>query len=163
MLPPYPRLVTELTTVKVNHPDNRSKEAYVRALLQLPVVDPRYAKDKYGTKCNFLGHDVMHVMGYPVDWMVANQYLKWMRLGGSPFSRMVIQDAIHNANLGCPTFGMLYEEPHGHMTVVLPQSETTDPAEVLIAQAGAVNFYGRQMRYGVPRAQCAAVEWYGAP
>lgn len=164
VLPPYPRLVTELPVIKVNHPDHRSAEAYVKALLQLPLSDPRYAKDEWGTKCNYYGHDCLHVMGYAVPFMRAHEYIKWLRAGPKPFQRMVLHDIVENANMGCPSLAMYpTPTPPAHMMVVLPQEMPTDAGELLIAQAGKVNFYGRQMKYAVGSASVGKVEYYGAP
>lgn len=164
MLPPYPELVTKLTTVKVNHPDNRSASAYVAAVLQLPVSDNRYQRDEFGTKCNFFGVDVLHVMGYPVAHMRAKGLIRLWRLAGGPIIRMVIQDALSNANLGCPTlFGL--EEPGEtwHVGVVLPQPPTLKVEDLMVANVGARNFYGRQLKYAVQADDLKRVEFFGAP
>lgn len=166
MLPPYPRLVTELTTIKTNQPDNRSASAYVKAVLQLPVSDARYARDEYGTKCNFYVHDVLHVMGYPVPFMRAREYIDNWRSASKYMQRMVIQDAILNAACGCPTIAALRVTPDdksSHVMVVLPQPATTSPGDLLIANVGASNFYGRTMRWAIAAKDLAQVEFYGAP
>lgn len=164
-LRPYPELVTREPRIKVYGPDARSPSNYVKALHQLPVTDMRYLPDQYGTKCNFLVHDVQHVMGYPVQYRLARQYIDDWNMSGSPIIKMVIQDAITNANLGCPTFFGLREpdDKHSHVGVVLPQNPTIDAAEVLVMQAGRVNFYGRQLKYAVSSARCADVQWFGGP
>lgn len=167
MLPPYPKLVTTLQSIKTNHPDNRSASSYVAAILQLPVSDPRYQRDPeppHATKCNFFTVDVLHVMGYPVGWMRAKGLIKLWRLNGGPLQKMVIQDAVSNANLGCPTvFGL--EEPGEtwHVGVVLPQVATVNPADLLVANVGATNFYGRQLKYAVRKEDLSRVEFFGAP
>lgn len=164
VLPPYPRLVTELTTIKVNQQTKRSKGAYVTHVLQLDVHDGRYAKDEYGTKCNFYVHDVLHVMGYPVEYRLARQYLDDWR-ASSYMQPMVIEDAIHNANIGCPTvFGI--REPdglHSHVGVVLPQDPYSTLADLLVANVGASNFYGRPLRWAVAKARLLDVQLWGAP
>lgn len=166
MLPPYPKLVTTNTNVKVNQPQERSPEAYVSHILQLDVRDRRYARDEYGTKCNFYTMDVLHVMGYPVP---LNQRAKALimswRAGQGPVMPMVIQDAVKNAQLGCPTvFGL--EDPDSetwHVGVILPQGMPVTIGDLLVSNVGAINFYGRQLRYAVPRNRLGQVECFGAP
>lgn len=165
MLPPYPEAVTKLTTIKVNNPKERSKEKYVQTLLQLPVSDRRYARDGYGTKCNYYVHDVLHVMGYPVAFMLARDYIRMWRLTGSFLQPMVLQDAIMNANLGCPTIFTLLEpeHEHSHVGIVLPQPSTGDIAQLQVTNVGVSNFYGRSLVWAVSRTDLPRVEFFGAP
>ena len=167
MLPPYPRRVTELPSIKVNRADQRSASAYVQAVLQLPISDRRYLRDQYGTKCNFFTIDVTHVMGYDEKFRRAKDIIKEWRANFGPTSiiKMVLQDAITNANMGCPTFAGV-DVPGSdtdHVMVVLPQPPTTRAGEVVIANVGATNFYGRQLKYAVPKALLAQVEFFGGP
>lgn len=164
-LPPYPELVTKLSSVVVNHPDKRSASAYVQALLQLNVKERRYATDEYGTKCNFYVHDVLHVMGYPVPFMLARDYIKFWRKAEGPVKPMVFQDALINASCGCPTvFGLLEpDNQHSHVGVVLPQRTAVKLGDLIVANVGASNFYGRSLRWAVALKDLPRVEFFGAP
>lgn len=157
-------MVTKLTTIQVNHPDHRSVSSYVRTLLQLPVSDPRYAVDVHGTKCNFYVHDVLHVMGYPVAFMLAHDYIKLWRLAGGPLQPMGHHDAIANANLGCPTVFALLEpdDKHSHVGIVLPQTPPAVLADTLVSNVGSSVFYGRSMRWAIGAKDLARVEFFGA-
>lgn len=165
MLPPYPQLVTSIPTIKTNHPDNRSASAYIQAVLQLPVKDPRYARDQWGTKCNYFVHDFLHVMGYPVTFMLAKEYIDRWRVGEMSMVRMVLEDVITNANLGCPTVGGLREPDgqHSHVFVVLPQPATVKLHDLLIANVGVTNFYGRSLAWAIQGKDLDRVELFGAP
>lgn len=165
VLPPYPELVTKLTTIKVNQPKQRSASKYVQSLLQLPVSDARYARDDNGTKCNYYVHDVLHVMGYPVLFQLARDYIKAWRKGEMAMQQMVIQDAVMSANMGCPTvFGLLEpDHKHSHVGVVLPQAPTVIPADLLVSNVGVSIFYGRSMRWAIPSQSLSLVEFFGAP
>lgn len=136
----------------------------VACLLQLKVAtDPRYAKDGYGTKCNFYVMDFMHVMGYPIRSMRAHEYIDSWRKGEQPMiAQLTLKNAVEWANAGHPTIACLQSTPPAHVMVVLPQDAILDPAELLISQAGVVNFYGRQMKYGVGSKRAPDVEYYGA-
>lgn len=165
VLPPYPELVTKMTNIKVNHQTNRSASAYIQAVLQLPVRDPRYAKDQWGTKCNYFVHDFMHVMDYPVTFMLAKEYIDRWRLGEMSMLRMVLEDAITNANMGCPTVGGLREPDghHSHVFVVLPQPATIKIHDLIIANVGVSNFYGRTLAWAIRKEDLDRVELFGAP
>lgn len=166
-LPPLSSpILAALPPLKTNTPVSRAASEYVRMVLQLPLVDPRYARDAEGvkgTRCNILAEDVLELMGVNAPRKLANDHIMDWRKGVSGAQKMGIIDAVSNANQGCPTIAGLVEQGHGHLMVVLPQPETTDMASLIIAQAGAVNFYGRQMAYGVKRADCPQVELFGWP
>ena len=169
-LPVYPDRVTKNKNILVNHPDNRSPENYVKHLLQLPVTDPRYAKrDVTGdgvdeTFCNQYVIDALDVMGYSYPWMRAKQLITLWREGQGPMVKMVIQDAVTNANMGCPTiFALDNSGPTWHVGIVLPQPPVVKLQDLIVANVGASNFYGRQLVYGVKRTDVPRVELYGAP
>lgn len=163
MLPVYPNEVTSNLSLKRNSLGNRSPEQYVKVLLQLPVVDPRYQRDKFGTKCNFFVRDFLLLMGIELPHALATQHIKSWSLPGSPLQPMVIQDAVSNANWGSPTvFGLLEETGHSHVGVVLPQTPVNSPSELLIANVGASNFYGKTLPYAVPKAKLSLVRYFGA-
>lgn len=163
MLPPLNQSILSHPGILTNTAVNRAASEYVRMILQLVLTDPRYQKDKNGTKCNILGEDLLNVMGVETERRVANDHVMLWRKGIMNATKMVIQDAVNNANLGCPTLAALVEQPHGHLMIVLPQVPTTAPQDLLIAQAGTANFYGRQMAYGVQRKDCPQVEYFGWP
>lgn len=165
-LPPRTLEVTTNPLV-VNLATKRSAEAYVKTLLQLPLRDPRYRKDQYGTWCNLYVHDGLRLLDILSERALAYDLIeRWRRPHNQDsMVKMVLQDAIKNASLGCPTVGALQEpkDEHSHVFFVLPQPATTRPWEVLIAQAGLTNFWGRQLVYAVPTNKVARVEWFGAP
>lgn len=170
-LPKYPAEVIQNTDIQTSPPLERSPENLVKLILQLVLTDPRYQIDRFGTKCNFFVHDFVWVMGYKWPHLVANSIaanLDKLPVVHHPefgaWQRMVWQDAVKNANLGCPTIGYL-ESPqgHGHVVVVLPQVPPTNAGDVLIAQAGKSNFYGRQLRWAWKELDIPRVKFAGAP
>jgi hypothetical protein len=163
MLPPLNQSILSHPGILTNTAVNRAASEYVKMILQLVLTDPRYQKDKNGTKCNILAEDLLNVMGVETERRLANDHVMLWRKGMLGAQKMVIEDAVNNANLGCPTIAALVEQPHGHLMVVLPQPAVGATADLLIAQAGASNFYGRQMAYGVQRKDCPQVELFGWP
>lgn len=164
MLPEWPKEVTTLTNIKVNKLSERSQESYVKHLLQLPVVDPRYQRDQYGTKCNFYVRDCLRVLGYELPPMLANDMVKEFSQSRHGFQPSSLLEAINNANQGRPTVAGRRDMPHGHVVMVLPHPEFNGHREdVLVAQAGAINFYGRQLTYSWPRHMLKYVEFFTAP
>lgn len=130
----------------------RTPEEYVRSLLQLDVKDPRYAKSKMGTRCNWLVHDGALCLGVPMPrvhgWpMLANDMQGYWADPANGWQAMVWQDAVMSANLGYPTVTSRKEEGHGHTSWVLP-CNPQEIRDVMTMQAGGSNFYGRQIVYG---------------
>lgn len=170
-LPPFPQPVRTMSNkLLVNHPANRSAENYVKHVLQLPVTDPRYTpRDVTGdgkdeTFCNVYVLDMLAVMGYSYPLMKAKSLITLWRDSKGPMQAMVIQDAITNANMGCPTvFGLDSDSPTWHVGVVLPQPPTINVGDVVVANVGRTNFYGRQLRYAVKKEDLIRVEFFGAP
>jgi hypothetical protein len=160
-LPPYPQSILAGTGLTISR--ERSPEAYVKAILSLPVDDPRYIRDIHGTKCNFFVRDVLELLGIHTPPLLANDLLADMREGKYGFQKMLIQDALINAAAGCPTVAGLEDHPHGHVVMVLPTATTILRHDVMVAQAGAVNFYGKPMAYSWARPQLAEVAFFGAP
>jgi hypothetical protein len=159
----YPREVTEQTELAINDKLRRSTDAYVKTILQLPIDDPRYIRDQYGTKCNFFVRDVLRLMGVILPPLTADSMIRDFQAGKYGFQKMLIQDALTNAWLGSPTVAGLPELPHGHVVMVLPTPATIDRKQVMVAQAGATNFFGKPMTYSWPVHQLQFVEFFGAP
>lgn len=160
-IPPSRDVVPPLKAYK-----DRTPESYVMALLQLNVKDPRYLKDRYGTKCNFLVHDAMQVLGVPMPriggWpMLANQMAEWWADRANGWQEMQWQDIVQSANYGLPSVASLVEPGHGHVAVILPAS-VNDERSIMVMQAGAVNFYGRQITYGFGL-DVRPIKYYGRP
>lgn len=176
ILPKYPVEVIRNTSLKRNLPtEPRSPETYRQILAQLPLTDPRYAIDKYGTKCNFYLRDCILLMGYILPHEVANRLVALADAGDlAPFQPMVFQDAVQNAHLGCPTWAGLEAPGHGHVAMVLPQPQghqlyTTGPersplpGNLLIAQAGRRNLWAARMALAWSTTDLSRVKFYGAP
>lgn len=130
----------------------RKPESYVKTLLQLDVMDPRYRRTKEGTKCNFLVHDAARLCDAAIprigDWpMLANDMVDYWK-GNKDWQEAVWQDAVSSALLGYFTAAGLQEPGHGHVSVILPSPTAVGPSSILSMQAGASNFYGKTLPYG---------------
>lgn len=170
ILPKYPVEVIRNGSLRRNLPtETRSRQTYREIISQLPLTDDRYKPDQYGTKCNFYVRDCILLMGYILPHIVANEMVRLADAGDlAPFQPMVIQDAIKNANLGCPTFAGLEAEGHGHVVMVPPQLGAVDqlaqhPGYLLISQAGRRNLWMCRMALAWLASDLPRVKFYGAP
>jgi hypothetical protein len=152
-----------------NGTDNRNPVSYVTALSQFDFVNnPRYAVRNGNTWCNIalwdgsraLGCEIPHFRLYYVKTAEgkvqltgqefnANAVANWFagvedELAG--WSEVPVETAQTRANAGYPTV-VIWKNPGGtgHVAWVVP-SKT--PGELLIAQAGAKNYFGVPLKYG---------------
>lgn len=145
----------------------RSPERYVKSVLQLPIHDVRYVKNHLGTFCNRYVHDCCLVLGVPLPrengWaMLANVMIDYMAQSNQGWQKMVWQDAVSNALYGRPTVvGLSVPFGHGHVAIVLP-AQAYNEKDILVAQAGATNFYGRSIGRGFG-SRLENVVYFGRP
>ncbi len=144
----------------------RTPEQYIRTLLQLDVLDHRYLKGPLGTRCNWYVHDGLLLMGRGIErkdgWpLKANDMQQYFIENSATWQRMQWQDAVMSAGLGYPTVATLKEPGHGHVAFVLPSSPTNE-MNIMTAQAGADNFYGREIIHGFG-SKLAQVIYFGCP
>lgn len=139
----------------------RSKEIYENAIKSLDVANNIKYKPANGqTFCNFFVQDLMNLeqLKTPIprgnceiilSCLIGNKYKPWTSVS--------FYEAQKRANEGNPTIGVTKD----HIVVVTPTDKTVNfIRDVVVSQAGRVQFYGKTIDYSYKLADLKDVKFY---
>lgn len=99
------------------------------------------------TLCNAYTSVFTAALGCAIPPTKANQQKAWLRLEGQAAGWFECNRtaALQRASAGYPVVMVAYDQPHGHIGVVMP-SPLADPATVYVSAAGRTNVkYGKAL------------------
>lgn len=111
------------------------------------------------TLCNAYVAVFTAALGCPIPPMKANQQLTWLSSNeGKMAGWSECTDratAVLRAGLGYPTVAAAFDQPHGHIAMMMPPP-ATDPRGAYVSAAGATNFVYAKLEksFGALSAKC---------